>query len=163
MKEFDSLIIEPLNPYHVRAEFRCGIESLDRYLTKQAGQDIKRRISRVYIAVKSDRPDKIIGYYTLSSLSIELQHLPQKLSKKLPRHPIPAALIGRLAVSQTAQGNGVGKMLLADAIKRTLAVSKEIAIYAIVVDSINNDALHFYKQFGFIPIEDENYRLFIPL
>jgi predicted GNAT family N-acyltransferase len=43
---------------------------------------------------------------------------------------VPAALIGRLAVSNTAQGQGVGKMLLADAIKRTLTVSDQIAIYA---------------------------------
>jgi len=76
---------------------------------------------------------------------------------------VPAALIGRLAVSSAAQGQGVGKMLLADAIKRTLAVSDQIAIYAMVVDAINDSAKGFYKQFGFTHLSDDSPRLFLPL
>ncbi len=163
MKDLYNLTIEPLNASHDRPGFQCGIEALDRYLKKQAKQDMKRRVSRVYIAVKPDTPKKTIGYYTLSSLSIEVQQLPEKLLKKLPKHPIPAALIGRLAVKKTSQGNGVGKMLLADAIKRTIAISNEIAIYAMVVDAINDEAKCFYERFGFELLSDENRRLFLPL
>jgi GNAT superfamily N-acetyltransferase len=72
-------------------------------------------------------------------------------------------LLGRLAVNQAAQGHGVGKMLLIDAIKRTLAVSDEIAIYAMVVDAIDERAQHFYEQFGFSRLTSENQRLFLPL
>ncbi len=129
----------------------------------QAKQDIKRRISRVFVATKPDNPKTAIGYYTLSTLSIKLNQLPEKLARKLPKHPVPAALIGRLAVSNAAQGQGVGKMLLADAIKRTLAVSDQIAIYAIVVDAINENAKGFYEQFGFTRISDDSPRLFLPL
>jgi len=127
--------------------FSVVSEALDRYLKMQAKQDIKRRISRVFVATKPDNPKTAIGYYTLSTLSIKLNQLPEKLARKLPKHPVPAALIGRLAVSNAAQGQGVGKMLLADAIKRTLAVSDQIAIYAIVVDAINENAKGFYEQF----------------
>ena len=85
------------------------------------------------------------------------------MSRKLPKHPVPAALIGRLAVADVAQGQGVGNMLLADAIKRTLAVSDQIAIYAMVVDAITDDAEGFYKQFGFTRLGDDRPRLFLPL
>lgn len=158
-----NLTIEPLKSAHGREGFSCGIDVLDRYLKQQAKQDIKRNISRVYVAVTPDNTEKVVGYYSLSSLSIEVSHLPFHISKKLPKHHIPAALIGRLAVCQTAQGNGVGKMLLADAVKRTLAVSSEIAIYAIVVDAINDNARRFYEQFGFEALCDESLRMFLPL
>jgi ribosomal protein S18 acetylase RimI-like enzyme len=163
MTDFQNLVIEPLNSTHDRTGFQCGIEALDRYLKKQAKQDIKRHISRVFVASKPDNPKTVIGYYTLSTLSIELNQLPEKLARKLPRHPVPAALIGRLAVSNAAQGQGVGKMLLADAIKRTLAVSDQIAIYAMVVDAINDNARGFYEQFGFTRLSDDSPRLFLPL
>lgn len=163
MTDYQRLVIEPLNNHHDRPGFHCGNASLDDYLRKQAGQDVKRRISRVFVATGQKSGNKIIGYYTLSSLSIELNQLPEKLARKLPGHPVPAALIGRLAVSKNAQGYGVGRMLLVDAIKRTLGVSSEIAIYAVVVDAIDKNAKSFYQQFGFISLGTRVRRLFLPL
>jgi ribosomal protein S18 acetylase RimI-like enzyme len=163
MTDFQNLVIAPLNPTHDRTGFRCGVKALDSYLKKQAKQDIKRHISRVFVTTKPDNPKVVIGYYTLSTLSIELNQIPEKLARKLPKHPVPAALIGRLAVNNAAQGQGVGKMLLADAIKRTLAVSDQIAIYAMVVDAINDNAKRFYEQFGFTRLSDDRPRLFLPL
>lgn len=157
------LIIEPLNRNHDRAAFNCGIDSLDRYLKHQANQDIKRRISRVFIARGCEEKTKVLGYYTLSSLSIDLSVLPATIVKRLPKHPIPAALIGRLAVDTSAQGMGIGRMLLSDAIKRTLAVSDDIAIYAMVVDAINPDAEAFYQRYGFSHLASGEHRLFLPL
>ncbi len=163
MTGYHNLVIEPLSSTHSRPNFQCGVESLDNYLKKQAKQDVKRRISRVFIATTPESPSTVAGYYTLSTLSIELNQLPAEVARKLPRHPIPAALIGRLAVSEQAQGFGVGKMLLMDAIKRTLGISDEIAIYAMVVDAIDERAEHFYQQFGFSSLSSENRRLFLPL
>ena len=163
MIELQNLVIEPLDPTHDRAGFQCGVEALDRYLKKQAKQDIKRRISRVFVATKSDNPKAVMGYYTLSTLSIELNQLPEKIARKLPKHPVPAALIGRLATCNVARGQGVGKLLLADAIKRTLAVSDQIAIYAMVVDAIDDNAKGFYEQYGFSRLSDDSPRLFLPL
>jgi len=163
MTDFQNLVIEPLNRTHDRTGFQCDVEALDRYLKKQSKQDVKRRISRVFVAAKPDNPKAVIGYYTLSTLSIELNQLPEKLARKLPKHPVPAALIGRLAISKAAQGQGVGKLLLADAIKRTLAVSDQIAIYTMVVDAIDDNAIGFYEQFGFTRLSDDSPRLFLPL
>jgi GNAT superfamily N-acetyltransferase len=163
MTNFQNLVIAPLNPTHDRTGFQCGVAALDRYLKKQAKQDVKRRISRVFVATQPDNPKAVIGYYTLSTLSIELNQLPQNLARKLPKHPLPAALIGRLAANNTAQGQGVGKMLLADAIKRTLAVGDQIAIYAMVVDAIEDNVKGFYEKFGFTLLNDYSPRPFLPL
>lgn len=159
----ESLTIEALGRDHDRAGFYCGVESLDRYLKHQAGQDVKRRISRVFVARRSQERTRVLGYYTLSTLSIDLSILPESIAKTLPRHPIPAALIGRLAVDSTAKGQGVGKMLVANAIRRTLAVSTEIAIYAMVVDAIDEQAASFYRQYGFTRLAEGRSRLFLPL
>lgn len=165
MTDYSNLVIRPLDSRHDRPGFHCGVASLDDYIRKQARQDVKRRVSRVFVATVAKHPSTIVGYYTLSTLSIELGQLPEDLVRKLPRHPVPAALLGRLAVHQASQGHGVGRMLLADAIKRTLAVSDEIAIYAMVVDAIDKRAQYFYEQFGFSPllISSETRRLFLPL
>ena len=163
MTNFHDLIIEPLGSHHDKQSFTCGVDSLDTYFKKHAKQDIKRRIARVFVATLADSPESIVGYYTLSTLSLELTELPIELAKKLPRHPIPAALIGRLACSVTVQGKGVGKMLLMDAIKRTLSVSEQIAIYAVVVDAIDEQALGFYAKYGFARLAADSRRLFLPL
>lgn len=163
MTNLQNLLIGPLNAAHNRTGFHCNVEALDQYFHKQAGQDIRRRISRIFVAVLPDNPKEVMGYYTLSSLSIRLEQLPQKLARKLPKHPVPAALIGRLAVTHNAQGCGIGKMLIVDAIKRTVSVSNQIAIYAMVVDAINDNAKDFYEQFGFIRLSDNSSRLFLTL
>ena len=163
MSSESDLVIEPLNRHHNRATFFCGNESLDRYLKHQANQDIKRRVSRVFVVRGRRDKTRVLGYYTLSSLSIDLSVLPENLAKKLPKHPMPAAIIGRLAVDASSQGKGIGKMLLSNAIKRTLAISDDIAIYAIVVDAINEEAESFYMRYGFVHLASEGKRLFLPL
>lgn len=163
LTNYSRLVIEALNTTHDRSGFQCGIGALNTYIKRQARQDIKRRISRVFVATRPEAPSEIVGYYSLSSLSIELRQLPQPLARKLTRHRIPAALIDRLAVSQAAHGNGVGRMLLVDAIKRTLSVSDEIGIYAMVVDAISDEAQRFYEQFGFIRLGTDGARLLLPL
>lgn len=163
MTSGEPLVIEALSTSHDRKTFSCSVPALDTYIRQQAHQDIKRRISRVFVARSHDRPRLILGYYTLSSLSIDLAALPDEMSRKLPRHPIPAALLGRLAVNENARGTGIGKMLLMDAITRTLAVSAEIAIYAMVVDAIDGEAARFYQQYGFLSLSQDGRRLFLPL
>jgi GNAT superfamily N-acetyltransferase len=160
---FQNLVIAPLNKDHDRAGFHCNVDTLDHYIHKQAGQDIKRRISRIFVAEQPGNSKEILGYYSLSTLSVQLSDLPENLAKKLPRHPIPAALIGRLAVSKHAQGHGIGRMLLIDAIQRTLSVSDQIAIFAMIVDAVNDNARGFYEKYGFTCLKDSSKRLFLPL
>src|SRR3546814_11488362 len=73
MTGYSSLFISALDGSHERSGFHCGVPSLDNYLHKQANQDVKRHISRVFVATTPVNPHIIGGYYTLSTLSIELE------------------------------------------------------------------------------------------
>ena len=125
-------------------------------------QDVRRRVARVFIASEDDSTS-INGYYTLSASSFEKELLASDEAKRLPHYPVPAILIGRLAVDRLSQGRGLGETLLMDALKRVIRASEVIAVYAIIVDAKNDDALAFYKRYGFVSSETMPYRLYLPL
>jgi ribosomal protein S18 acetylase RimI-like enzyme len=156
------LIIEPLGPRHDRAAFSCGEPALDAYLQRQASQDIRRRVAQLFVAV-GDAPERIAGYYSLSAASFQKAELPPALAKKLPHYPVPAAMLGRLAVDRAQQGRGLGEVLLLDAIRRVLRASATIAVYALIVDAKNEGAQSFYERYGFLAFAGEPRRLFLPL
>ncbi len=157
-----SLVIEPLGSYHDRAAFSCGEPALDSYLQRQASQDIRRRVAQVFVAL-GDAPGKIAGYYSLSAASFEKDELPSALAKRLPHYPVPAAILGRLAVDRACQGKGLGETLLLDAIRRVVRASATLAVHAIVVDAKNDRAVAFYQRYGFRSFASERRRLLLPL
>lgn len=158
-----SLLTVPLATYHDRAAFSCGNATLDTYMWTMAGQDIRRNVANVFIR-EGTPPPFIRGYYTLSMTDIVASSLPAARRRKLPRHDsVPGALIGRLAVSSVLHGKGEGAILLFDAIRRVIDISRQIAAYAITVDAIDEAAAGFYRHHGFEPFEDQPLGLFLPL
>ncbi|MFZ0694101.1 MAG: GNAT family N-acetyltransferase [Alphaproteobacteria bacterium] len=156
------MVIEPLGSHHDRTAFTCGEPALDAYLQRQASQDVRRRVAQVFIAV-GDAPGKIAGYYSLSAASFERDKLPPALAKRLPHYPVPAAVLGRLAIHREQQGRGLGEALLLDAIRRVVRASTTIAVYAIIVDAKNDRAQVFYERYGFRALANEPRRLFLPI
>jgi len=154
--------IRPLDASACTVGFNCGEPALDEYLKRYATQDVKRGVARVFVASPSEQAETVMGYYTLSAASIAADTLPEKWRKKLPRYPVPAALLGRLAVSQQAQGQGLGSVLLADACKRVAAVREILAVAAIVVDAKSPDIAAFYQHFGFIELPGQPGRWMLP-
>ncbi|MFQ5785947.1 MAG: GNAT family N-acetyltransferase [Alphaproteobacteria bacterium] len=155
--------IEPLGRHHDRAAFSCGVEDLDDYLKTRAGQDERRNVARVFVAT-GRLPSDIAGYYTISSIGIDVGELPDDKARVLPRYrDIPAALIGRLVVGADYQGRGLGKLLLVDALKRIAEYSEGIGIYAVVVEAKNRSAAAFYEKYGFIRFVGSAHRLFLPI
>ena len=143
-----------------RSGFACGVEPLDRYFRTQVSQDIVRRVTACFVA--TDANGQVAGYYTLASASVLLTSLPEARAKKLPRYPsIPAVRMGRLAVDQGFQSEGLGAALLADALRR--AVAAEIAAYAFLVDAKDASAARFYAHHGFMALPDQPLCLFIAL
>jgi GNAT superfamily N-acetyltransferase len=117
-------------------------------------------VTACFVALAGD--SCIAGYYTLASASVFLGDLPAKLIKKLPRYPsVPAVRMGRLAVDQVFKGQGLGGVLLADALTRV--VRSEIAAYALVVDAKDDQAAGFYRHHGFLEITGKPLTLFLPL
>jgi len=154
--------IRALDSEVATADFRCGEAALDEYLHRYAKQDIKRGVARVFVATPADLSSEVAGFYTLSAASVAAEQLPESLRKKLPRYPVPAALLGRLAVSQLAQGQGLGSILLVDACKRVAAASQTLAVAAIVVDAKSPAAASFYKHFGFVELPGQPGRWMLP-
>lgn len=152
--------IEPLAKYHNREYFSCGNEELDRYFQIVASQDRKRNIAVPYVIVNLEN-SQIIGYYTLSMTSIYLGELPNSIAKKLPKYPlIGVTLIGRLAVDNNYQGMGWGKLLVMDALYKSLEASKQVASFAVVVDAIDKQAVQFYQRFDFQAFPEQPFKLF---
>lgn len=158
-----SQLSEPLISTHKKSEFSCGKEMLDVYIRKQANQDIKRKLSACFVIIDT-KTNLIKGLYTLSSNSIPLEFIPPQLQKKLPKscQSIPTILLGRLAVDNKFQGLGIGKLLLIDALKRSVELSKTIGCFAIVVDPIDWEAEKFYDKYGFIKLPDSG-KMFIAM
>ena len=155
--------VEPLTRAHDRAAFSCGVASLDHYLHAIASQDQRRHAAAVFVLVER-RAHVIAGYYTLAATAVELAALPEAVQRKLPRYPaVPATLIGRLAVSRAHQGQGLGGLLLINALDRSLRQCAEVAAALVVVDALDEAATAFYRHFGFLPIPDEPQRLFLPM
>ena len=152
--------LETLEKHHNRTDFSCGNEKLDRYLHSIATQDKKRNIAIPYVIVDRER-QRIIGYYTLSMSCINLEHLPQSMVKKLPKYPIVGVtLIGRLAVDRDYRGYGWGKLLIMDALHRSLGVSKTTGCFAVVVEALDDEAVRFYQRFEFQTFPDQPQKLF---
>ena len=155
-------IVEPLAGAHDRAGFSSGNSALDHYLKEQANQDLRRGCAVPFVLIPSAGESAVLGYYTLSSFGIDAGAVPPDVAKKLPRYPlVPATLLGRLAVDEKRQGEGIGEFLLLDALHRSLAQSVQIAAAAVVVEAIDERAARFYQHFGFIPFPTINGRLFI--
>lgn len=156
-------LIQLLSKVQDKSSFSCGVEALDRYLKQQASQDIKRHLAQVFVVVPKERPQTIAGFYTLSATSMQAVSMPEELARKFPRYPLPAALIGRLAVAEYFQSQGLGKILLADALKRIVAVRQSIGMFAAIVEAKDEKAKQFYIKFGFTSFHDQPLRLFLPL
>ena len=116
-----------LNSKHKKTEFTCGVGMLDDYLHKQANQDVKRKLSACFVMLDEEN-NQLRGYYTLSNSSISQDLIPTKYQKKLPKSysSIPTTLLGRLAIDSRCKGQGLGKIMLMDALHRCYEISKSI-------------------------------------
>lgn len=152
--------IEPLGRQHDRAGFSSGQPDVDDWFRRRAGQDERRNVARVFVAI--DAGVGVLGFYTLSSYALVLDDLPDDIARKLPRYDaVPAARIGRLARDPRVRGRGVGDLLLADAVCRVLGAGRSVAVFAIVVDAKDDRAVAFYRRFGFQPFPLKPDRLFL--
>lgn len=158
-----SITVEPLRRQHDRAAFQSGADALDRYLKQQARQDADKRVAAPFVAVRAT-DTRVLGYYTLSASVLTLSDVPDELSRKLPRYPqLPVTLLGRLAVDESTKGQGLGEHLLLDALRRSLAHADQIAAMAVVVDAKDEAAVAFYRHYGFLNLQAQPRRLFVPM
>jgi predicted GNAT family N-acyltransferase len=152
------IIIERLSPHHDRHDFDCGIDELNAYLRRYSNQHERKGIGRTYVAI-NEGDTCVLGYYTIASSVVAFEAVPQNL----PRHPVPVALIGRLAVDYTVRGQRLGETLLVHALQSAQRAAKIVGIYAVVVDAFNESAKRFYMKYGFEELTDDRLHLYLPL
>lgn len=155
--------IEPFDrSRHDRSGFDCGIPLLNDWLVTKAGQFEKKDLARVYVLVTAGE-STVKGYYALSSHTVAFDALPEDQAKGLPRIDLPVVLIGRLAVDQSTQGQGMGEHLLIDALRRSEYLASKVGIRAVEVHAIDASARKFYEKYGFLSLEDDLQHLFMPM
>jgi GNAT superfamily N-acetyltransferase len=155
--------VERLAEQHDRPEFDCGHPALSDWLRRQAGQFEERDLTRTYVLVDPGH-SRVWGYYSISSCQVRYEDLPPQSTRRLPkRASIPAALIGKLAVDRTLQGQDLGGALLVDALRRIRGSADVIGMRVIIVDAIDAEAGGFYRRHGFEPIIGHPGRLFLSI
>ena len=159
MSQIDSVKIEPLAKNHQRGAFTCGVEALDVYLKRFARQHAEANISRTYVAVNGST---VQGFYSLAMSGIRRENLLEKFSSRFPNFPLPVARLARLAVALDHQGQGLGELLLADALQRCLHISKSIGMVGVIADAKDERARAWYQHYEFESLPDAPLTLWLP-
>lgn len=150
--------IERLSAAHDCRGFRCGRHRLDNFLARHALTNDRRGLGRTYVAaVEGSR--RVVGYITLCSSAVDFEHLPER---DLPRYPIPAILVARLAVSADVQGRSVGTDLMLMALDLAVAIADRLGVFAVAVEALDAEATRFYRErFGFTALLDDPRHLYV--
>ncbi len=154
--------IRPLGRGQDRASFDCGEPALDEFFRLHARQNQEREISRTYVATARGESG-VLGFYTLAAGGVPVRDLPEEERRRLPRYPLPTVKLARLAVDRAVHGGGVGKALLADALRRSVRAAEIIGIFAVEVYAKQDTAAAYYRRHGFAPLEDDRLHLYLPI
>lgn len=139
------------------------MEPLNLYLKTLAVQHRSKGIATCFVLIDSDQPASILGYYCLSAATVAFEQLSDVDRKGLPTYPIPAVRIGRLAASVSSRGQGVGELMLQNAIKRILLTRNTLGVYAVIVEAKDAAAESFYRKYGFRLCDSITRQLYLPL
>ncbi|TAN02793.1 MAG: GNAT family N-acetyltransferase [Rhodanobacteraceae bacterium] len=148
---------------HDRERFDCGEVSLNHYLRRLAGQHLRDGIATTQVLVDEGAPSRILGFYTLAAAQVALDVLQPADRRRLPRYPVPAARLARLAVVHAEHGHGLGAALLQDAVKRCLALRADLGVLVLVVDALSEGPAAFYRLYGFRNTSTDALTLYLPL
>lgn len=155
--------LELLDTSHDRKAFHSGLPSVDQYLKETARSHTEKGVSltRVLVRAEAKPPKAILGFFTLTPCMVEAAGWPD-VPKGLPRNPVGAVLLGRLAVDKSMQGEGIGTRLLSLARRITAESLAATGGIGMVVDAATDELISFYERFGFHRISRDSRRLFLP-
>jgi GNAT superfamily N-acetyltransferase len=151
----------PLDSHHDRQGFDCGNEELNRWLKQVARQHKDKRISTTIVAVSEISATEILGYYAITVGEAVHADLPEEYRKRMP-DKAPVFLLARLATAKQYQGMKIGEGMLFDAIDRVTDISNNIGGIGLIVDA-KDDAIEFYRRYGFKQTPDHSHKLFLKI
>jgi GNAT superfamily N-acetyltransferase len=135
---------EPLAQSHDVTQFASGVESLDTWLKRRAMKNQATGASRTFVVCVGQR---VVAYYALASSAIAVAEAPGRFRRNMP-DPIPVVVLGRLAVDQSFQGQGIGRALVRDAGYRVLQAADVIGVRGLLVHALSSEAKTFYAHIG---------------
>lgn len=151
----------PIQNLHATESFDCGKEPLNVYLKQYARQNEKRYGARTFVI--AGRDNRVVGYYTLAAGDVERAEASPEITKGLGKYPIPVVILARLAIDRTVQGQGFGKALLKDALRRVLQVIEHIGVRALLVHAKDEEARQWCRKFDFVESPADRFQLFLPI
>lgn len=154
---------EPIGGHHDRKTFDCGATDLNEYLARYARQNHESGGAKTFVAVSAHKPERVLGFYSISPGSIAFARVPANLTGKLGRYEVPVFRLGRLAVDRPVQGQGLGGDLLLAAGVRALTVAAEVGGVALAIDAKDKNAARWYERFGAQTLLDDPLKLILPL
>lgn len=152
--------VEKLRRDHDLSSFDCGNPALTTWLQKFAWTNQQADSARTYVACRKHR---VVGYYSLTTGSVHKHESPERIAKGLANHPIGIVLLARLAVDVNEQGQGLGKALLFDALRRVENAAEIVGVRAVLVHAIDDAARKFYEHFNFDPSPVDAFHLMLLL
>lgn len=139
---------QPLSATHGFGDFSCGEASLDEWLRRRALPNQTTGASRTFVV--ADESNHVVAYYAMATGAITHKEASGRIRRNMPE-PVPVMVLARLAVDQRFQGRHLGGALLQDAVQRTLAVSQDAGVRALLVHALNESSRQFYIHYGFEP------------
>lgn len=154
-----SYATSPIAATDATAGFASGVHALDDYFRRHAAANDAAGVGRAYVLRRASTDPAewpaVLGFYTLSMALIESAQASEVLQQKLPKYPLPVALIGRLAVDARVARRGLGERLLIDALRRVVDAAALIGCVGIIVDAKDEAAEAFYAKYDFTTVSDE--------
>jgi GNAT superfamily N-acetyltransferase len=156
------LIIKPFLPAHGRTAFSCGVKRIDSYF--RDGVHIQgANLARLYVGVERSNPNIVVGYYAIHNIHLDVGQIPVALVSEFRRDAVLGEVyVAMLAVDTRHQGKGFGRLLFANALKRSKSISHETGVWAVVLDAVDSEVEAFYRRFGFETLQTGTPRLFLP-
>lgn len=128
------------------SDFDCGNEDLNVFLATRVDREVAKNISKAYVLKEKGR-SKPLGFYTLSSASIQRIAMPSKTKQRaIPYQDVGVLCMGRLAIDTSVQGQGYGQLLIAHCMNQTFKASGIIGIYGLIVVAKDETAAKYYQK-----------------
>ncbi len=150
--------LELFSQHHDVRAFDCGVDSLNIFLQRYALAAPRQGMSQSWALV--DAQDKVLGYFTLSACSVSHADATARAAKGIGRYDIPAILVARLAVDRSMHGQGLGGVLLEEALGKAAAIGRatkppdepqSLPVRCVLVHALDSNAASFYRHYGFEP------------
>lgn len=126
---------------------------MDEWLRRYAGQNRRRDTAATWVIADAD--GVVVAYASVAMTGIDHSAAPKKLAKRAP-DPVPALLLGRLAVDRRYTNLGIGTALTAHVLATAVELNEKAACRAVVVTALNAGARAWWERLGFHPFEPDD-------